>query len=217
MVEMVEQDQKFQSQLVELKDEVRRKNWDLFMTLNFRRHISIEKGHKLIDQWDRSVSRYSNGRRFNRSSKRMKFFGCLSYNEGRRVNGSMLKSNPLSIDGTTRILPDTTTKSTPYSISNPLRDERHLHSHLLIDLPLGVEIDRFIDVCETMFGRVLNKTTFQVYRDKMVHTSIDDLDVQGVHQVTDYIVQERHIGKDESGLLDSGNVVISRNWGINRS
>jgi hypothetical protein len=92
MVKIVDQDKKFESQLGLLRDEIRKKDWDLFMTLNFHRHFSIEQGHKMISQWDQRVSRELNGRHFHKpqsQSKRMEFIGCLSYGEGRRGTGSV--------------------------------------------------------------------------------------------------------------------------------
>ena len=67
------------------------------------------------------------------------------------------------------------------------------------------------------FGKVLNRTPLEVYRDGMVHTSTNDkgyFDLQDVFQITDYIFQPRHIGLDDTGMLDTSNVVISSNYSM---
>ncbi len=201
MVGIIDND-KLNEQQVKIRNEIGKHHWDLFVTLNFHRHVSIEAGHKLIREWDSRVSRKLNGRRYTKpqnQSKRMKFIGCLSYGEGRR--------------GSSRITP----KSTPFWSSNRLEDKRPLHSHLLVDLPYRVEIDRFIDVCEESLGRVLNKSHFEVYRDGMCHVSLNDkdyFDLQDVFQITDYIFQPRHIEVDDTGMFDTNNVVISSNYSL---
>ena len=140
MVRTVDKD-KLNEQQSKIRNEVRKHDWDLFVTLNFHRHFSIEDGHKMIRDWDSRVSRKLNGRRYTKPQnqwKRMKFIGCLSYGEGRRKTTRLDK-----------------VKITPYLTSNRLEDTRPLHSHLLVDRPHRVEIDRFIDVCEESLGIIL--------------------------------------------------------------
>ena len=132
--------------------------------------------------------------------KRQKFIGRLSYGEGRR------KSTRLD-----------TVKPTPYLTSKRLEDQRPLHSHLLVDRPHRVEIDLFQEVCEESLGRVLSKSSFEVYRDGMCHIELNDkgyFDLQDVFQITDYIFQPRHIEVDDTGMFDTSNIVISSNYSL---
>ena len=202
MVGIIDND-KLNEQQMKIRNEIGKHHWDLFVTLNFHRHYSIEEGHKLIRDWDSRVSRKLNGRRYTKPQnqwKRMKFIGCLSYGEGRR------KSTRLD-----------TIKPTPYLTSNQLEDKRPLHSHLLVDRPHRVEIDLFQEVCEESLGRVLNRSSFEVYRDGMCHIELNDkgyFDLQDVFQITDYIFQPRHIEVDDTGMFDTSNIVISSNYSL---
>ena len=57
---------KLNKQQMNFRNEIGKHHWDLFVTLNFHRHVSIEEGHKLIREWDKHVSRKLNGRRYNK-------------------------------------------------------------------------------------------------------------------------------------------------------
>jgi hypothetical protein len=104
--------------------------------------------------------------------------------------------------------------------------QKHLHTHLLIKLPGGTDLDRFERICEDSFKKVgedfrLSKLEeVSVYQEKWwtrpfggrVHLETPPGNRSDQDGVVIYTTLPRHLQWVENGL-DTSSVVISRNYG----
>lgn len=74
-------------------------DWDVFLTLNFRKYIPLDEGSKKVDMWDGLVSKRMVGRRYNLDKnfyRRMSFVGSGGYNGKNQLHYHLLVKLPPS-------------------------------------------------------------------------------------------------------------------------
>ena len=84
---------------------------------------------------------------------------------------------------------------------------RHLHTHLLVKVPNETKIMGFRGVCEESFTRVVGKG--EVYFSSNEKDYFDKTDRENI---VSYTTLTRHLGLDDTGLLDTSSIVISNNY-----
>lgn len=80
-----------------IREELETEDWDVFLTLNFRRYIPLKEGVQLLDRWDSLISRQMVGRRYNlpkNNHRRMTFVGCGGYNGRNQTHFHLLVKLP---------------------------------------------------------------------------------------------------------------------------
>ena len=78
-----------------------------------------------------------------------------------------------------------------------------LHIHLNVQTPLDWNTGRFRVECRESFSRLVENGE--------VHFSVSDFTERDRQNMVDYTTKFGHLGTDESGLLDTSSVVVSRN------
>jgi len=74
-----------------------KEDWDVFLTLNFRKNLPFTTGLEMIDKWDGLVSKQMVGRRYNLSKnfyRRMSFVGGGGYNGKEQLHFHLLVKLP---------------------------------------------------------------------------------------------------------------------------
>ena len=84
---------------------------------------------------------------------------------------------------------------------------RHLHTHLLVKVPNETKITGFRGVCEQSFRRVVDKG--EVFFSSNEKNYLDKTDRENI---VSYTTLHRHLGLDDTGLLDTSSIVISNNY-----
>ena len=85
--------------------------------------------------------------------------------------------------------------------------QTHLHTHLLVKVPLEWKREGFRGGFEESFGKVVDKgKVFFSTNDK---NYFDDTDRENI---VSYTTLTRHLGLDDTGLLDTSSIVISNNY-----
>ena len=90
---------------------------------------------------------------------------------------------------------------------NGFDGQGHLHTHLLVKVPLETEIERFQGVCRESWTKVVGK-------NGEVFFSTNDTGVFGPkdrESIVSYTTLPRHSGFDDEGL-DTTSVVVSHNY-----
>ena len=170
----------------EFRDELRRTDWDVFLTLLFHRRWKIEDGQDIIDRWDWLVSRKLVGRDFNKNPQRRPIYiGCCGVDSQTHLHTHLLLKLPTGTDTDRfkKICEDSFTK-----VGEDFRlrklEEASIHQKQWWTKP----------IC----GRVHLETPPNEESDQ---TSI-----------VNYTTLSRHLQWVETGL-DTSSVVISRNYG----
>lgn len=91
-----------------IREELEKTKWNVFLTLHFRdgKFISFDNGHRIINDWDKKVSREMVGRKYNHETyynRRMAYFGCSGYNEQNQLHTHLLVKVPLEWNTETRM------------------------------------------------------------------------------------------------------------------